>query len=269
MTRRHRRRGGADHGGHDGGDERWLLTYADMLTLLFALFMVLFAMSSVNISKAKALQQSLRTAFSGKVLPGGQALMQTGGDQVTKLQLPDMNPRVSTNQAKALKQRSQMEEKSFEQLKREIDAQVRAQGLARNVTTQITRRGLDIRIVTDHLLFESGQATIMSAGASLIDRLAPLLRAETGHQLIVEGFTDNQPIQSGQFPSNWELSTARSSAVVRRLLGRGIAEPRLSASGRADLDPLASNATAAGRARNRRVEIVLPRSDSVTEITSP
>ena len=268
MTRRHRRRGGADHGGHEDG-ERWLLTYADMLTLLFALFMVLFAMSSVNISKAKVLQQSLRSAFSGKILPGGQALMQTGGDQAVKLQLPDMNPHVSSNQAKALQQRSQMEQKSFQQLKREIDAQVRAEGLSGRVTTQITRHGLAIRIVTDHLLYDSGEATIKPAGAALIDRLAPLLRAESSHQLIVEGYTDNQPINSGQFPSNWALSTARSSAIVRRLIGSGIAPARLSAEGRADLDPLASNATAAGRARNRRVEIVLPRADSVTEITSP
>ena len=269
MTRRHRRRGGADHGGHDGGDERWLLTYADMLTLLFALFMVLFAMSSVNISKAKVLQQSLRSAFSGKILPGGQALMQTGGDQAVRMQLPDMNPRISTNQAQALKQRSQMEEKSFEQLKREIDAQVRAAGLSGRVTTQITKRGLAVRIVTDHLLFNSGQANILPAGAALIDRLAPLLRSETNHDLVVEGFTDNQPISGAQYPSNWELSTARSSAVVRQLLSRGLAAPRLSAAGRADLDPIASNANPAGRARNRRVEIVLPRTDSVTEITSP
>ena len=128
--------------------------------------------------------------------------------------------------------------------------------------THVTRRGLVIDILTDNLLFDSGQARVKPAGMDLLEHLAPLLRHQRAHQVDVEGHTDSQPIHGSVYPSNWELSTARASAVVRALIVMRMAPGRLTATGRAYLDPSASNATDQGRARNRRVEIVLPRRGS-------
>jgi chemotaxis protein MotB len=264
VTRRNRRR--RQHEEHEN-EERWLLTYADMITLLMALFMVLFSISSTNVSKLKDLQKSLQDAFSGKVLPGGQSLLETGANDMTKVALeqpPTVSP-PNTAAAGAVAAREQRagEQASFERLKREVDAEVRREHLQGKVSTRITVRGLGIRILSDGLLFDSGQADVKPAGAGLLSKLAPLLRRESGHQVVVQGHTDNVPITGSQYPSNWELSTARASAVVRVLLRKRLPPERMEASGRAQLDPVSPNATDGGRAKNRRVEIVLPRSTAI------
>jgi chemotaxis protein MotB len=108
-------------------------------------------------------------------------------------------------------------------------------------------------------LFDSGSASLQSEGMPLLDEIGKLLNLAPQHPITVEGNTDNQPIATAQFPSNWELSTDRATTVVRWLFGHGVAESRLSAAGYSDLHPVTSNATAAGRAKNRRVDIVLQR----------
>jgi len=123
----------------------------------------------------------------------------------------------------------------------------------------IDRRGLVVHVLTDKLLFGSGSATLQAAGLPLLDEMSRLLNVDRKHPITVEGNTDNQPIQSSQFPSNWELSTDRATTVVRFLIAHGVNDQRLSAAGYADLHPLAPNSTAAGRARNRRVDVVLDR----------
>ena len=127
----------------------------------------------------------------------------------------------------------------------------------------IERRGLVVRVLTDKLLFDSGQATLKPGGLRLLDEIANLLNVDQTHPIVVEGHTDNVPIATAQFPTNWELSTARATTVVRYLITRGVDRYRLGAVGYADLHPIASNATAAGRALNRRVEIVLMRLNPV------
>ena len=254
MVRRRRRRSGGDHEEH--ADERWLLTYADLITLLMALFMVLFSMSIVNKSKLASLQASLHNAFSPHVIPGGQAIKRTGGDAQTPRLKPETKTSPSHADAKAA------EDRELNRLKSEVDARAKQLGMSEKVQTHVTRRGLVIDILTDNLLFDSGQARVKPAGMDLLEHLAPLLRHQRAHQVDVEGHTDSQPIHGSVYPSNWELSTARASAVVRALIGFRMAPRRLTATGRAYLDPSASNATAHGRARNRRVEIVLPRRGS-------
>src|SRR3954470_4311891 len=260
MVRRRRRRSGGDHEEH--ADERWLLTYADLITLLMALFMVLFSMSVVNKSKLESLKASLHNAFSPHVLPGGESIKQTGGDA----QIADLQPQVHTRPSSASEARTQMtaaasaqDDRQLRQLKAQVDKQAKASGVAGKVQTKITPRGLVIDILTDHLLFGSGDARIQPAGMTLLDRLAPLLRKQSSRAVDIEGHTDSMPIHGSVYPSNWELSTARASAVVRALIAMGLAPERLTAEGRACLDPSATNATEQGRARNRRVEIVLPR----------
>ncbi len=288
MSRRRgagRRRGG--HGGHEEeSNERWLLTYADMITLLMALFMVLFSISSVNISKYEVLQHALRAAFSGNILPGGKSIAQQGAtnsashapstqDATAVVPMTALGSRLESRSASGLASRSttaaaastasatgtaaQHEANVFAHIKQLLDAYARSHGFAASVKTSIEARGLVIRVLTDDLLFASGQAALSPRAFSLLGEIAALLNVDQTHPIDVEGNTDNVPIQSSQFPSNWELSTARASTVLRFLAGHGVGASRLTAVGYAEQRPLDTNATAAGRARNRRVEIVMKR----------
>jgi len=282
VASRNRRRGRrrAGDGGHEN-EERWLLTYADMITLLMALFMVLFSISSVNISKFETLQQSLKAAFSGSILPGGRSILQSGSES-TKYHTPATSevpailpttpntPKpidISQAQLKAAiasAAATVAEQQDFAELKARIDAYARAHGFSHQVQTLIQRRGLVVRVLTDKLLFASGQATLKPAGLPLLNEMADLLNdVDQSHPIVVEGYTDNVPIASSEFPSNWELSTARATNVVRYLISRGVNQQRLGAAGYADLHPVASNETIAGRALNRRVEIVFERLNPV------
>ncbi len=270
------RRGRRGHSAEFENEERWLLTYADMLTLMFALFMVLYSISSVNISKYESLQQSLKAAFSGSVLSGGKSIMQSGSES-TKAHTPataevpsivPLTPNIpkptdtsaqQISKAMLAASASKQEQEDFRKLKQQLDAYAKAHGFGTSVQAVIEQRGLVVRVLTDKLLFDSGSATLQPAGLPLLEEMSRLLNVDHKHPITVEGNTDNQPIQSSQFPSNWELSTDRATTVVRFLIAHGVADQRLSAAGYADLHPLASNATAAGRARNRRVDIVLDR----------
>jgi chemotaxis protein MotB len=242
-------------------DERWLLTYADMITLLMALFMVLFSISSVNISKFVTLQHSLQDAFSGRILPGGRALKESGGS-TTSPQVAENTPSIKQSAADAASAAAKAERESFERLKQRVDAYARAHNLDSKVTTLVTKDGLVIRLLTDKLLFDSGSATVRARGRGLLAEVGGLLRAESRHDIRVRGYTDTVPIRTSVFPSNWELSAARAASIVREFMHAGVVPERLEAAGRAYLDPLSSNATAEGRARNRRVEVLLPRLDS-------
>ena len=265
-----RRRMGVEEEAEES-DERWLLTYADMITLLMALFMVLFSISSVNVSKFVTLQRSLQDAFSGRILPGGRALKESGGSTTSPTVAatpPTTAAAVTTDGAgkggkvdakAAAAAAAKAEEKDFKALKARVDAYVDKHGLQSKVTTLVTKDGLVIRLLTDKLLFSSGSATVQPGGRGLLSKVGGLLRAENQHVIRVRGFTDPVPIHTAAFPSNWELSAGRAASVVRAFAEAGVAPERLEAAGRAALDPLTSNATALGRARNRRVEVLLPR----------
>ena len=270
-----RTRGRHAHAVHDN-EERWLLTYADMITLLMALFMVLFSISSVNISKYQTLQESLKSAFSGSILTGGKAILQSGSESTSAHHpatsevpaiipvTPNVPKPVDTSAsqiASAMESEAgaKAEQSHFEALKRKLDAYARSHGFSSSVKTLITRQGLVVRVLTDNLLFSSGSATLESTGDPLLTEISHLLKLDTSNPITVEGYTDNEPIHTAQFPSNWELSTTRATNVVRYFIAHGVAEKRLGAAGYADLHPVASNATAAGRSRNRRVDIVLDR----------
>lgn len=264
----HRRRRGGGHGEEHGGDERWLLSYADMMTLLVALFMVLFSISSVNTSKYEGLQRSLKDAFSGRVLPGGTSIASAGGAATDRRVLASPlsaspQPTVGGQAGKGGREQAaagaRAEAEDFKRVKRAVDQAAASLGLSGKVATRISRDGLHIRILTDDLLFASGSAVPEPRGFPLLARLGTVLARERRHGVIVEGHTDNVPIRSGQYPSNWELSAARASAIVRALLVAHVGPDRLTASGRADRDEVTTNATDAGRRLNRRVELLLPR----------
>jgi chemotaxis protein MotB len=256
-------------------DERWLLTYADMITLLMALFIVLWAMSNVNTSKFEALKDSLSDAFSNKIHTGGGSIMETGGQTQApspwstpaQTSAAAVNPQNQTTAGGGSVQ-SKAEQEEFRKLKVQLDQEIEKLGLKDKIETAIDDRGLAIKLKTDGLLFDSGSANIRPGAAAVLLKVGGVLRTDVKHDLRVEGHTDNVPV-GGAYPSNWELSTARASAVVRTLLGSRIEPKRFSAAGFADLHPIRPNATDAGRADNRRVEIVLPRMNPVPRPETP
>jgi chemotaxis protein MotB len=221
----------------------------------------------VNTSKFEALQRALQDAFSGKILSGGEAVMETGNekppeDPSAQPPLPAMTPlqamATSSIQESASKA-AEKEEEDFEALKRRIDALVEREGLTGRVQTSIRRRGLVVELLTDNVFFDSGQAVIKPAAHGLLDKLGAVLRQERTHPIVIEGHTDSDPISTSQYPSNWELSGARASAVVRSFVSHGVGRSRLSGALYGAEQPTASNATPEGRSRNRRVDVILTR----------
>ncbi|HEX5616844.1 MAG TPA: flagellar motor protein MotB [Solirubrobacteraceae bacterium] len=267
MSARRHKRGGHDHEEEHENEERWLVSFADMMTLLFCLFMVLFAISSVNTSKFEALQKALQDAFSGKILSGGEAVMQTGNqappeDPGTEPPLPSMTPLqalANTSVEQKASKAAEKETQDFKALKRRIDQLVEREGLTGKVQTTVRKRGLVVELLTDNVFFDSGQAVLKPPAVNLLDKLGDVLSAEKLHPIVVEGHTDSQPIATSQYPSNWELSGARASAVIRAFTADGVPRGRLSGALYGAENPTASNATAEGRSRNRRVDVILTR----------
>jgi chemotaxis protein MotB len=270
--RRHKKHHEEEHENH----ERWLVSGYDMMTLLFAVFVVLFAISSTNISKVHELTKSLQEAFSGPVLTGGKAMMERGnqseGQQASPTPpLPTLTPAQAlqdamqgTGTAEEAAEKAAQEEQDFQALKKRIDKLVEEAGLADKVSTTVNLRGLKIKLLTDKLVFNSGSAVINQQAFRTIDRIGRIVATERKHPVQVEGHTDDRPINTSQYPSNWQLSGARAAAVVQRLAGAGVNPARMSLSGYASQHPVAVNATPAGRARNRRVEIILTRLHGAT-----
>jgi chemotaxis protein MotB len=272
-ARRHKKHHHEEHENH----ERWLVSGYDMMTLLFAVFVVLFAISSTNISKVKLLEQSLQEAFSGPVLTGGRAMMNTGDTSDGVDQSPPEKPLPSLTPAQALAQamnpedaeeaakQAQAEERSFQDLKKRIDKLAKEAGLAEKMSTTVTPDGLKIRLITDGVLFDSGSAVVKSGGRPTLEEIGRIIDQEASHPVQVEGHTDDRPIATSQYPSNWQLSGARAAAVVQTLNGAGVSGKRMSLAGYAAEHPVAGNATPTGRAKNRRVEIILTRLHGATQ----
>src|SRR3954462_14719956 len=225
-----------------------------MMTLLFCLFMVLFAISSVNTSKFEALQRSLQDAFSGAVLSGGKSMMNSGSTPEANKQasvepplpalrpvesLNDTNSKSATEEAKKAAQ----EQADFKTLKRRVDALAKGAGLDGKVQVTIRRRGLVIQLLTDKVFFAPGDATLKPAASHLVDKIAGVVRDERRHPVVVEGHTDSQPISGSHYPSNWELSGARAGAVVRDFAANGVLTRRMSLAGFGSQEPIGSNST--------------------------
>jgi chemotaxis protein MotB len=265
MSARRGRRGGRRRHAAEGHNEedRWLLTYADMITLLMALFMVLFSITSVNKAKLEVLSKSLQDAFSGKVLPGGSSIRDSGASPKSTHPPADTPiPAITSlvGPAGSTAADAAREQDNFRRLKEQIDAYAREHGLESKMQTVIAQRGLVIRLLTDRVLFDSGAAELKPVAFPVLAQVAQILRTKATQPVMVEGHTDTVPIHGSLFPTNWELSTARASRVVRALIDGGVPPARLSAAGYAALHPISTNGTAPGRSRNRRVEVVLLRS---------
>ena len=273
MARRHKHH--EEHEEHEN-EERWLVSYADMMTLLFCLFMVLFAISSVNTSKFEALQKALQDAFSGAILSGGKSVMTTGSDQkddtktaaqpplealraATTLTGSDSDAASQSQSQAAEAKRAEQEQAGFEDLKRRIDKLAKQEGISNHVRTTITPDGLVVELLTDKIFFDSGQATLKTPAVPLLDKVGAIIAGEHEHPVEVGGFTDSQPIHTARYSSNWSLSGDRAAAVVEVLHSSGVGTQRLSLKGYGSQHPVDTNSTPEGRSRNRRVDVVLTR----------
>lgn len=274
---RRRQRSKAGHGeGEEGGSERWLVTYADMLTLLLVLFIVLFSISVVNTSKFIELRQSLASAFGEgpkSILDGGQGLLdnttsQSGSDTIIPgtAANPLNNSAGQTAQSASqagqttvpanLDTLAQQQVQNFSKLEKAVNNALDRHGLRGAVQFSMDRRGLIMTIVTNALVFGGNSAVLLAGGQHILAVVAPELATVT-NQIAVNGYTNQLPASTYPYPSGWELSSARASAVVRFLVGHGIGESRLSATGYNDLDPLLSPTDPRSVTRNRRVDVVV------------
>ena len=261
---RRRRSDRRDGGDSHGADERWLLTYSDMITLLMALFIVMWSISAVNKSKFDELKTSLHQAFTHeKVLDGGRSVLQSDGNDTSSAQpiVPSDPVAQRMNELRRIEQAAVRKDiESLRRVREEIEAYARAHGFSGQLRTSLDERGLVVRLLTDKVLFDTGRAIVKPDGLPLLREIGGLLRSpRITNPVRVEGNTDDVPIHTARFRSNWELSTARATAVLQVLLHVGVSPARLSAAGYADQHAAASNATAAGRKLNRRVEIVVLR----------
>lgn len=249
--------------------ERWMLSYADMLTLLLALFIVMFAISKVDQKKYETFAHGTAQAFGqANLAMQGQTGNMPGSDGILPDQAPGQEaavPDVAAEQPSPLTQSALQREKAAQQaaadereklkkIQEQISGQLKAAGLQDAAKFEINERGLVVNIVTDKVLFDTGQATLRPEGRKVIDTVAPILKGVPNY-MSIEGHTDDVPLNGVR--SNWELSTDRASAVLRTLVSDGIPMSKISASGYADQRPIASNKDDAGRTKNRRVAVVV------------
>ncbi|WP_296253589.1 flagellar motor protein MotD [Pseudomonas sp. UBA4194] len=252
-----RRRRPEEHENH----ERWLVSYADFITLLFAFFVVMYSISSVNEGKYKVLSQALVGVFNDPER------------SLKPIPIGDERP-LTVKPAEPLVSESEQTEAAIGQANDPL------QTIADSVrdafgdlikSDQLTVRGNELWIeieLKSSLLFGSGDAMPSDTAFAIVEKVAKILKP-FDNPVHVEGFTDNQPIRTAQYPTNWELSTARAASIVRMMAMEGIDPRRMAAVGYGEFQPVASNDSADGRGRNRRVVLVISRNlDVRRSITS-
>lgn len=223
--------------------ERWLITYSDMITLLLVFFIVLYSMSQVQQIKFNALINSLKTAFHGQTILNNQQVPTS-----QNLQLPPV-PK---------KKDSQENEKKLDQLYVKMENLIKENHLQQIIELVNIPRGVQITF-KDKILFDTASADIKSGAKPILEKIGVLLK-ELPNDISVEGHTDNRPISSAEFPSNWELSGARARSVMYYLINNDQIKPeRMSFVGYGQYKPRVKNDTPEHRQMNRRVNIIVLR----------
>ncbi len=238
--------------------ERWLVSYADFITLLFAVFVVLYAMSQTDKKKVEEVMESIQKSFGMAQAGAPSPKMNILPSRQPHI-IPAIRPEISVVPGTKTVRgqiKTRADEKDFRQIKSAIEAYLVKQGAQNKVTLTITRRGLIVSL-KEAGFFDSGQATIKPSAYELINTIAEAM-AQYNNPLRLEGHTDNIPISTSQFPSNWELSTARAVNGLKYLIKNFDVDPdKISATGYAEFRPIADNSTPENRAKNRRVDLVM------------
>ena len=241
MSRKRKKKRGED--GHV--DESWLLPYADLLTLLLAVFIVLFASSALDETKFNQISSVFNQIFDG-----GTGMMDSSAP--TPVSVPKDSVGEENENSSYLE-----DQQSLGEIQDNLDEYIAVHELENQFETQLTEEGLLITI-RDSILFETGEATVKPQYASLAKDISNLLVFEKPRQIVITGHTDNVPINSAQFPSNWELSMMRAINFLKPIVSNEHLDPQLfSVKGYGENKPVASNDTAEGRSKNRRVEVLI------------
>lgn len=228
-------------------NERWLLTYSDLITLLMIFFVVMYASSSINSTKYNKLSKSLNGVLSG----GGSSIL-------------DGDTAGSNDSPAPIVQTENTESKNLSDIKNTIDSTFQEAGLASYVETNIQERGLIITL-SNSIFFESGKANIKAEVKPELNKIAESLK-KIDNAIRIEGHTDNVPEKSNDFSSNWQLSAVRAANVVQYFIEtNGLPGDRLSAAGYSDTRNIASNDTKEGKSKNRRIDIVILSSENKNE----
>ena len=237
--------------------ERWLISYADFITLLFAFFVVMYAISVVNEGKYKVFSDALGDAFGGR-----RGAAPRAGDDLASAPAMSLQNLAARRRGEALRR----ERERLTSLARSLSSTLAPLVKEGKVRVTQNSRGVSVEINAS-VLFEPGDATLTPDSKEALRALAVLLKSDP-HVLQVEGHTDTTPIRNPAFASNWELSAARAAAVVRLFIDNGVAAERLTVVGHGANIPVASNDAPDGRARNRRVAVTILSAlpDASTEI---
>lgn len=229
--------------------EAWLLPYSDLMTLLLSLFIALFAISQTDASKMQALAQAFSAAFN----MGGPSFFEGMGPSTS------INAATTTGQDSA-NSAYMKENENLQEAQEKLEQYIKENNLQDQVSTELSEEGLMIRL-KEKALFASGSAELQEQADQIVPVIAGLL-ASLPERVTISGHTDNMPISTAQFPSNWELSSARAVSLMRGLMGvqPSLNPARFSALGYSEYRPIASNDTEEGRAQNRRVEVFIARS---------
>lgn len=221
-------------------DEAWLLPYSDMLTLLLALFIVMFAMGQTDKAKLQSMAKEFNIIFAG-----GSGVMHQDGNSA----IPMEESGISDNKA---------EEDKMTEVKKMIEEEIKKEGYSDKVKVDLNSEGLAISI-QDVVLFNSGEADVLKDVSPLLLKISHMLYG-LDNEIKVAGYTDNVPINNGKFRSNWDLSAMRAINVLNYMVSTGgINQDKISIQAYGEHMPKASNATEDGRAKNRRVEIFVVR----------
>ncbi|HZG73032.1 MAG TPA: flagellar motor protein MotB [Chondromyces sp.] len=227
-------------------DESWLLPYSDLMTLLVALFIVLFASSSVDAQRFEALSRAFNQVFEG-------------GVGVMEYPNPVSQDTISTDEEikESLNGLGKQEQRELSKMQDNVNQYIRENNLEEKVETSLTGEGLMLRI-RENVLFDSGLADIRTEDIKVAEEISRLLEMDLPRNIVISGHTDNIPIKNDQFESNWELSAMRAVNFMKVILENEKLDPRqFSAKGFGEYQPIASNDTEEGRAKNRRVEILI------------
>lgn len=256
-----RRHAEEEHENH----ERWMVSYADFVTLLFAFFVVMYAISQVNEGKYRILSDTLQAAFRN--IPGSSVgahvAVNPNAPMPVAVPIRQQQPNVKTDDAQRLR-RERMRD-----LAKEINAALAP--LVKEGQVRITETALAVTVdINASVLFAPGDALLDTSAIQTLTAVARIL-APTDFPITVEGHTDNTPINTYQFPSNWELSVVRASSVVRLFIDNGVDPRRMTATGYADQRPIDDNVMPEGRSRNRRVAITIESrvADNPVEVRLP
>lgn len=239
----------------DDSPDRWLVSYADFITLLFAFFVVMYSISSVNLGKYDKLATAMGGAFTGEkssshIKMNSQNTDASGRQKNHPMTLIKPLPLSHLYQEKMRRERESMTNMG-------IDLSNKLSPLISEGKVRVMQNNRGVRIdINESLLFSPGSAELAATASSIINEIASMLKDNQRH-IQVEGHTDNIAIHNATFFSNWELSAIRASSVVRMLSDTGIAEKRLSALGFGSTQPISENETAIGRNKNRRVSIMI------------